>query len=367
MLLLLFYCFLVVATINILFYISFFKFLFSVEKAPQIRINQPVSVVICAKNEAENLQQNLPHILNQDYPEFEVILINDSSSDETLAVMEDFELQDSRVVVVNVESNERFWGNKKYALTLGIKKAKFEKLLFTDADCYPKTNQWLKEMAQGFQPEKVLVLGYGAYEKVKNSFLNKIIRFETLLTALQYFSAAKNGRAYMGVGRNLAYTSTVFYENKGFVSHMNLLSGDDDLFVNEVATKTNTSLVYSEESFTYSQPKKTWKIWFRQKRRHISTAKFYRKSHQFKLGLFYLSQFLFWLLSFVLLAFYDWRLILAAMLVRFAIQYVAYGKAASIFKEKDLLWFLPFQDLCLVSLQFVIFIFNSLSKPRFWK
>ena len=213
MLLLLFYCFLVVATINTLFYISFFKFLFSVEKAPQVRINQPVSIVICAKNEAENLQQNLPYILNQDYSDFEVILINDSSSDETLAVMEDFELQDSRVVVVNVESNERFWGNKKYALTLGIKKAKFEKLLFTDADCYPKSNQWLKEMAQGFQHEKDLVLGYGAYEKVKNSFLNKIIRFETLLTALQYFSAAKNRHPYMGVGRNLAYTSNIFYEN----------------------------------------------------------------------------------------------------------------------------------------------------------
>ena len=367
MLLLLFYCFLVVATINTLFYISFFKFLFSVEKAPQVRINQAVSIVICAKNEAENLQQNLPHILNQDFSDFEVILINDSSSDETLAVMEDFELQDSRVVVVNVESNERFWGNKKYALTLGIKKAKFEKLLFTDADCYPKSNQWLKEMAQGFQHGKDLVLGYGAYEKVKNSFLNKIIRFETLLTALQYFSAAKNRHPYMGVGRNLAYTSNIFYENKGFVSHMNLLSGDDDLFVNEVANKTNTSIVYSEESFTYSKPKRTWKAWFRQKRRHVSTAKFYKKSHQFKLGLFYLSQFLFWVLSFVLLVFYDWRLILAAILLRFAIQYIAYGKAASVFKEKDLLWLLPLQDLCLVSLQFVIFIFNSLSKPQFWK
>ena len=222
-------------------------------------------------------------------------------------------------------------------------------------------------MAQGFQHEKDLVLGYGAYEKVKNSFLNKIIRFETLLTALQYFSAAKNRHPYMGVGRNLAYTSNIFYENKGFVSHMNLLSGDDDLFVNEVANKTNTSIVYSEESFTYSKPKKTWKAWFRQKRRHVSTAKFYKKSHQFKLGLFYLSQFLFWVLSFVLVVFYDWRLILATMLLRFAIQYIAYGKAASVFKEKDLLWLLPLQDLCLVSLQFVIFIFNSLSKPQFWK
>jgi len=367
MLFILFYCLVIVAAINALFYISFFPFLFSKSNNFFVEKMKKVSVIICAKNEAENLKKNLPEILNQDYKEFEVILINDSSSDETLKVMEDFQLRDSRIVVVNVESNERFWGNKKYALTLGIKKAKFEHLLFTDADCCPNSSQWISQMAQGFQQEKSIVLGYGGYEYVKNSFLNKIIRYETLLTALQYFSSAKNNKAYMGVGRNLAYTATEFYENKGFVSHMNILSGDDDLFINQIATKNNTSLVYSPESFTYSPAKKTWTSWFRQKRRHVSTAKHYKKSQQLKLGLFYASQFLFWILSFLLLFIFNWQLVLIIFLVRTLVLYISFYKSSRIFKEKGLLWLLPFQDLVLVLAQFVIFTYNSISKPVHWK
>jgi len=308
-----------------------------------------VSVIVCAKNEAENL------------------IINDSSSDETLEVMEDFQLRDSRVVIVNVESNERFWGNKKYALTLGIKKAKFEHLLFTDADCRPNSSQWISQMAKGFQQGKSIVLGYGGYEYVKNSFLNKLIRYETLLTALQYFSSAKNHKAYMGVGRNLAYTATEFYENNGFVSHMDILSGDDDLFINQIATKTNTSLIFDPESFTYSPTKNTWTSWFRQKRRHVSTANYYKKTQQFKLGLFYASQFLFWVLSFLLLAIFNWQLVLLVFLARTLVLYFSFYQSSKLFEEKGLLWLLPIQDLILVLAQFAIFTYNSISKPVHWK
>ena len=368
MLLVVLYCFIAITAINIIYYISFFGFLFSPSKSHLLeQIREPVSVIICAKNEAENLKLYLPKILNQDYPEFEVILINDSSYDNTLEIMEDFQLKDSKVVLVNVQSNERFWGNKKYALTLGIKKAKYDKLVFTDADCFPGSKNWLNEMAQGFQTGKSIVLGYGAYTARKNSFLNKVIRFETLLTALQYFSSAKRGCAYMGVGRNLAYTSAEFYENKGFVSHMNILSGDDDLFINQVATKKNTSIVYTEESFTYSEPKTSWRKWFLQKRRHVSTAKFYKKSHQIKLGLFYLSQLFFWLFFFFLISFYDWKIILGIFILRTLFLYITYIKASKVFREKSLLLLLPLQDLTLVLSQISIFIHNSISKPIHWK
>ncbi|HIB36043.1 glycosyltransferase [Mesonia sp.] len=368
MLLIVFYCFVAVTAINIIYYLSFFGFLFSKPKSHLLeKIEEPVSVIICAKNEAENLQHNLPKILQQNYADYEVILINDASWDNTLDVMEDFQLKDSKVVLVNVQSNERFWGNKKYALTLGIKKAKYQKLLFTDADCYPTSENWLAEMAQGFQPKKSIVLGYGAYETYKKSFLNKIVRYETLLTALHYFSSAKRGNAYMGVGRNLAYTSDEFYENKGFVSHMSIPSGDDDLFINQVATKNNTSIVFTEDSFTYSKPKTTWKSWFAQKRRHVSTAKFYKKKHQLKLGLFYLSQLSFWCLFFLLIIIFDWKYVLGIFLLRTLFLYLTYAKATKIFKEKNLLWLLPFQDLTLVLSQISIFIYNSISKPTHWK
>src|SRR5690606_20033884 len=175
------------------------------------KVSFPVSVIICAKNEAENLQKNIPHILAQNYPDFELVLINDASSDETLDVIKSFAEQDPRVKYVDVVNNEAFWANKKYSLTLGIKKAKNNYLLFADADCRPDSANWIQEMAGRFTNKKELILGYSPYES-KPSLLNLLIRFETVMTAIQYFSFAKTGSPYMGVGRNLAYTNKLFYD-----------------------------------------------------------------------------------------------------------------------------------------------------------
>ncbi|MFO8146078.1 MAG: glycosyltransferase, partial [Gillisia sp.] len=171
--------FLIISFINILFYIGYFSFANAVSRDPK-KIDLPVSVIICAKNEAENLQQFIPSILNQNYPNFEIILINDASTDNTLEVMENFAIEDTRVKLVNVVNNEAFWGKKKYALTLGIKKAKNNHLLFNDPDSAPVSDQWITSMASGFEDEKTIVLGYGGYFKQKKSFLNLLIRFETL-------------------------------------------------------------------------------------------------------------------------------------------------------------------------------------------
>ena len=235
-----------------------------------------ISVIVCAKNEAENAVRFIPLLAEQDYPDYEIILIDDASSDTTLEIFEEFEKKYPNIRLVKVENNEAFWGNKKYALTLGIKSSKKDYLIFTDADCYPVSKNWITTMSSQFTMQKTIVLGYGGYEKVANSFLNKIIRFETLLTAVQYFSWAKTGKPYMGIGRNLAYKKEEFFNVNGFISHIQVRSGDDDLFINQVATNKNTAICYSPESFTFSEPKKTFKGWFTQKRRHVSTAKFYK-------------------------------------------------------------------------------------------
>src|SRR5690554_6616559 len=254
------YIFVAVVGIQVLYFIFFFgKFAF-LKHNKKTPINIPVSVIICAKNEAENLKVFLPSIINQDYPNFQIVLINDASYDETFEVMEEFAELHTNIKLVNVANNEAFWANKKYALTLGIKAAKHNHLLFTDADCKPVSPHWISEMAYHFSERKSIVLGYGSYAKVKNSFLNKLIRFETFLTAIQYFSFAKLGIPYMGVGRNLAYTKDEFFNTNGFMSHMYIRSGDDDLFINQVATSQNTEICFSEESFTESTPKKTFKI-----------------------------------------------------------------------------------------------------------
>ena len=250
MLAILFYVFIGIVAIQLFYYVFVFgKFSFlKLQKSTPKKI--PISVIVCAKNEAENVIKFVPILAQQDYPDYEIVLIDDASSDTTLDLFEGFEKEYPNVRLVKVENNEAFWGNKKFALTLGIKAAKKEYLLFTDADCYPTSKDWIKEMSSHFTTEKTIVLGYGAYEKMAGSFLNKLIRFETLLTAVQYFSWAKMGRPYMGVGRNLAYKKEEFFNVNGFIDHMKIRSGDDDLFINQAAKGKNTTISFSPESFT---------------------------------------------------------------------------------------------------------------------
>jgi len=365
----LFITFIVIFCIQFIFYIPIFgRFSFSTNNQKPSSFNNAVSVIICAKNEAENLEKNLPLLLKQNYSKFELVLINDCSVDNTLEVMEKFNKDfNSLTKIVDVKPNEQFWGSKKYALTLGIKAASFEHLIFIDADCIPKSDSWISEMTHHFNNQHNIILGYGAYKKIKNSFLNKIIRFETLMTALQYFSYSKIGIPYMGVGRNLAYTKTLFFENSGFIKHMHIKSGDDDLFVNQAATKTNTTNCISPQSFTESIPKTSFKDWFQQKRRHISTASHYKPLHKYLLGLFYFSQIFFWILSILLLLFkYQWIAVLSLFTIRLIIHYLIIGISAKKLNEKDLVLFSPILELFLILTQLFIFIKNLVSKPTHW-
>jgi glycosyltransferase involved in cell wall biosynthesis len=364
----LFYTFIIIIIIQLIFYgLIFSRFAFAKSKTPSQK-NIAVSVIICAKNEAENLKQFIPNILEQDYPDFEVVLINDASHDNTLNIIEAFAKTHNNIKIVNVENIEAFWGNKKYALTLGIKAATNDYLLLTDADCKPISKHWISAMSSHFSNTKSIVIGYGGYKKSKYSFLNTLIRFETLLTAIQYFSYAKFGIPYMAVGRNLAYRKDEFFKAKGFMSHMSIRSGDDDLFINQAANSVNTTLCYSKDSFTESLPETTFKDWLKQKRRHISTSKYYKLKHKFMLGLFYISQLLFWVLGLVLLSFIiRWEIVIILILLRFVVQYISIGFSAKKLNELDTLVLLPFFELFLIFSQFFIFISNLTSKPSNWK
>ncbi|MDR6968874.1 glycosyltransferase involved in cell wall biosynthesis [Flavobacterium arsenatis] len=365
---LLFYVFIGIVFIQFLYYIVVFgKFAFAKPKKNNLK-RIPVSVIVCAKNEAENVAKFIPILATQNYPDFEIILIDDASSDATLDIFEAFEKEYSNIRLVKVANNEAFWGNKKFALTLGIKAASKEYLLFTDADCYPTSENWIAEMTSNFTLQKTIILGYGAYEKIPNSFLNKIIRFETLLTAVQYFSWAKMGMPYMGVGRNMAYKKEEFFNVNGFIDHMKIRSGDDDLFVNQASTKKNTTICFSPESFTYSKPKTSFTDWFTQKRRHIATATFYKPFDRMQLALFYSSQLLFVLLPIVLLAFqFQWIIVLSLIGFRYLFAWIIMGLSAGKLKEKDAIYWFPIIEIILIFTQLNVFITNIFSKPVHWK
>lgn len=231
----------------------------------------PISVIICARDEEENLLAFLPSVLEQEYSNFEVVVVNDCSSDSTEYILDHLLKKYPHLRVTTIKEDEKFSHNKKLALTVGIKAAKNEWLVLTDADCKPSSSKWLSSMAENFTNKSEIVLGYGGFFEEKG-FLNKLIRFDGLFIAMQYLGFALNGRPYMGVGRNLAYKKELFFKNKGFASHAHITSGDDDLFINEVAKGSNTGVEFRHEAHTRTKPKDSYAKWVDQKRRHITTS-----------------------------------------------------------------------------------------------
>jgi len=260
---------------------------------------EPVSIVVCARNELDNLRRLLPLLLQQGYPAaFEIVLVDDRSHDDTYLYAQQLaQYYPTTVRLVTVTGTPDGFAPKKYALTLGIKAARYPRLLFTDADCLPATSQWLRLMQRGFSQENGadLVLGFSAYAAAPG-FLNQLIRYETLLTAAQYLGFAWRGRAYMGVGRNLAYTRACFTVTKGFASHIRQLSGDDDLLVQDAVRRgQRVAVVADPAAQTRSAPAATWAAWWRQKRRHLSAGRAYAFTDRLRLGMFVMANALFYL------------------------------------------------------------------------
>jgi glycosyltransferase involved in cell wall biosynthesis len=245
-----------------------------------------VSVIICAHNELENLKKIVPAILQQQYEAFELIIANDRSDDGSEEYLRKEFGQDSRLRIIKIEGNSKGKNYKKYALTKAIESAQYNTLLFTDADCLPLSSLWIEEMSSALASgsEKEIVVGYSPYQYQKG-LLNLLIRYETLYTAIHYFSFALAGIPYMGVGRNLMYKKSVFVKNRGFESHMNRTGGDDDLFMKEVANQHNTAICFKKEAQVVSWPKKDYFSWIRQKRRHLSVGSLYNGRVKLLLGL----------------------------------------------------------------------------------
>ncbi len=335
-------------------------------KTKEIRVDSnTVCVNLCAKNERDNLLEFLPLYLNQEYPKFEVIVVNDNSVDDTEDVLKAFALQFNYLKIVNVPDTDRFYGSKKFALTLGIKSALYDNVLLTDADCKPLSKYWIKHMSS-YDTGKTIVLGFGAYER-KKGLLNKLIRFETFYTALQYLSFAQARLPYMGVGRNLGYQADIFFNNKGFASHQHILSGDDDLFINEVATRKNTQIVIHQDAHTVSNAKISYKGWFRQKKRHFLTGSHYKFKHKLMLGALQLSQMGFIALFIALVIMVrPVYLIVGVFVLRYLIQMLIFKLSANKIGGKDLIILSPLFEVFFMIFNPLLVISNLIVKKTKW-
>lgn len=342
----LFAAFCLMILVQTVYYLWFFARLALYKKPKHTTLQQhPVSVIICARDEAQNLADNLPEVLQQQYSStFEVVAVNDNSYDDSKYVLEYLQRPFKNLRPIELKQEARLIQGKKFPLSIGIKEARHELLLLTDADCRPASPHWIRHMQDAFNNGKEIVLGYGPLEKAPG-LLNKLIRFETFTTALQYFSYALAGMPYMGVGRNLAYKKELFLRNKGFSMHNQLPGGDDDLFINRVATPHNTAIVIDKESFTFSRAKTQWSTWRSQKARHYTTGKYYKSGHKFLLGLFSFSHFLLYPLLIASMLFYCWWLPLAVFGFRFILQGIIYFSTMRKLGEGDLFWIYPLLDI----------------------
>jgi cellulose synthase/poly-beta-1,6-N-acetylglucosamine synthase-like glycosyltransferase len=319
---------------------------------------QPVSVIISAKNELNNLRNFLPQILMQDYPDYEVIVVNDGGDEETDIYLKDLKENFPHLRTTFVPNGAKNLSTKKLALTLGIKAAKHDWLLFTDADCVPESNQWIAKMARNFTGDTEFVLGYGAYYQEKG-FLNKLITYDTLYNGLLYLGFAKAGKPYMGVGRNMAYRKEVFFRQNGFAATLHLRSGDDDLMVNHAANCNNTRIETSPESVTSSIPKKTFWSWYYQKERHLSVSTFYTQVSKYSLvvepifrGLFYSSFLALLVYGLIVTNFFIAGIALLLFIVRFFLQMTIINKSSAFFKGRK-------YHLCIVLLDMFLPLFSA--------
>lgn len=328
---------------------------------------QAVSVIICARNEATNLRKKLPKILQQDYPDFEVVVVNDASTDESAEVLNELSKQYPHLRIISILEKKQL--GKKSALAKGIDNASYDWLLMTDADCTPVSKNWISGMMSGIREGKEMVLGYAPYAKRDNSLLNKFIRFETVWTATQYLSFALIGQPYMGVGRNLLYNKKLYKKVNGFTKHEDLASGDDDLFVNQVITQKNFSIILLPQTFMVSEPKTRWNSYFTQKNRHLSAGKRYMVKHQILLGLVSASHFLFFVtLFFATYVKISTMFAVANIVVRTILIWTVYAKILRKLHEERLLWWIPLLDVLYVFF-YLVFAATIILRatPRKWQ
>lgn len=328
---------------------------------------KPLSVVICARNEVENLSKYLPSILDQDYPDFEVVVVNDRSWDGTADILAAFAKRFERLKVVTIGEGDKFIAGKKFALSMGIKATVNEWLVFTDADCMPASKNWLRGMQQPADPETELILGYSPYFK-KKRLLNCLIRFETFFTAINYLSFALKGMPYMGVGRNMAYKKSLFFKGKGFAAHMHIPSGDDDLFVNANATRQNTEIRIHKDTQVWSAPQTSFANYLRQKKRHQGAGKMYKPKHKFILTVQVIFQLLFYIFGIALLCFKDTLYIgLGIFALSILIRSFIYPRLLKRLNYGELRWWFPILEFILTFFLIFTAIASLFVKKVRWK
>jgi glycosyltransferase involved in cell wall biosynthesis len=349
-------CLLLFFTVQVLFYILLYRLPYVYEKKRKEKpvsddIFPPVSIIIVSKNDGDELERNLPFILEQDYPNFEVIVVNSRSTDETDIVLKATELKYNNFYHTYVPKSSETVHERKLALTLGIKAAKNDILLFTEAYCRPCSSQWIKEFASVFNSGKEVVLGYCKLVVDKKAAFRGFIRYDNLIHYLKFLSMTIAHKPFMGIGWNMAYRKELFVNQKGFSPILNVSEGEDNLFINTIANEKNTGVVISPESMTETSIVNRLSVWRAMKSKYLHTRQFYKNSSWRILSWETFSKYAFYaaLTCAIMLGVVYSNYILLGFatllfIIRFGIQLSVVNKNARLFDAGRFYFSLPFLD-----------------------
>lgn len=356
------YVFIAAVCIEIIFFCSAVLNFKNVSNSLELS-NSQVSLILYTKNQAALLKKQLPIFLKQNHENFEIVLINHASTDESLEVMEDFQKKNSTLKIIDVKNNEAFWASKKYALTLGIKAATHENLVLSSINFEPQSTSWLQHMAAASK-KKSIAIGY-----VKYTNYNYFYRFFDFLHTIKNYTLGKIGVYYSGTSANVSYSKELFFSSNGFVQHMEIPFGETTLFANEVAKKSNTTFCLHKDSFVTPVQKTNFKKWFLKQVKNDLKLRHCKPSAQIANAILFLSHFTFYLLAPFLLFFSTTELeilIISLIVGRYLIQYISYGIIAKKLQDLKLIIALPLFEVFQLVIQFIIFISSLNSKRLYW-
>ena len=337
--------------------------------APASPALPPVSVVMTVQNDADNLKANLLYLLEQDYPDFEVVVVDYLSTDDTVFTLKILSENYKHLKVVTFRENASGYQGRKYPLSIGIKSAANDILLFTEPDCMPADTTnfgWIREMVKGYVHKNIdIVLGYCAIQS-KASLFNWLQQYDNLDYSSEYLAAALLRHPFSGNGRNLSYRRSLFLKNGGFIYHYHIPDGADDMFVNQNSRRRNTSVVLTPESFTSVPPCATLAQWHDYRKRRVSTHAFYGLGLKISRMVRPLNVLVFYLAAVLLFVGgkFPWQILAAVLLLKLAWQIVATAKAARRLSVRPVVyWLSPLFEIYFLIAN-TIFAIVPLSKKK---
>ncbi|MPL66710.1 hypothetical protein SDC9_12397 [bioreactor metagenome] len=321
-----------------------------------------VSVVMCVKDDAYNLEKKLPIILEQEYPNFEVVVVNDASKDETEYVLRVLQEIYPNLNVVNLYNNVNGFLGKKYPLSLGIKSAKNEIILLTESDTMPLNYNWITTMVKGFRQKKDIVLGFTNFEQ-KPTFLNTLMQYENLTSAMNYLGNAMLNNPYMGQGRNMAYKREFFFETGGFISQYNISVGEDDLFINKNANSKNTAVVLNRDSINLASPKEKREEWVIQKKKHFKSMSHFKLKDKIISTLMPFATLLIYVsVALSILFQFPWQYAILPLVLKYTFQIIVYYKSSKTLATKQVAFLSPLLEVLFLFINTTIRFFTLFTK-----